>query len=157
MNKLLVAWTNLNGFHPAGTINGNGKDKIPIHIGAVRRQNKWLCCFKHQIRTSALPPFNKFRLWRQIRGISLGSTLLNPFLYSRDLFVGKARLVREFERLGVGQPWWHKSCSGHDFDLASMLLDVLVSQKREGARFSRMVATGARVKDNRSNIAIKGD
>ena len=59
-----------------------------------------------------------------------------------------ATLVREFQGLRLGQPRWHETRVRNSYDLAAVLLDILVGEQRKRPCLTGPVTRGTIFKDD---------
>ena len=153
----LISGTNLNRPHPTRFWNRHRENKIPICVGARGRQAERLVRRKHQIRFAELPAGNPPGLRSQIGRIAFDFSLLDPALDQINFGIRQAKLVREFELLRLRQPRGHGPRLCHIDDLSRMFFYVGVVQQRERRCLSRPMTGGARLKDDRGDVAVEGD
>ena len=153
----LVARTNLHRLHPARFLNRHRKNKIPICVGARGRQGERLVRREHQIRLAEPPAGNQPGLRWQIGGIAFDFSLLNPAQDQINFGIRQAKLIREFQFLRLRQPGGHGPRLSRIDDLSRMFFYVGVVQQRERRCLSRPMTGGARLKDDRGDVAVEGD
>jgi hypothetical protein len=82
--------------------------------------------------------------------------LLHPLLNRIDLLRGEAAFVGKFEGLRLGQPGRHDAVCC-DFDnLVSVPLHIGIAKQRKRGGFSRTMAGRTILKNDGSDVAIKG-
>ena len=157
MHQALVARTYLHCFHPACFRNWDGENKVPVGVYAGGGEQKRLGGFHDEVRLAELPSFRKVGLTRQICGTALQHALFHPFLDELNLLVAQATLVREFQGLRLGQPRWHETRVRNSYDLAAVLLDILVGEQRKRPCLTGPVTRGTIFKDDGRDIAVERD